>query len=114
MATIAPLDVSILTRMMGTSDPAYLRDVTRLFVKSTRRMLGDLRRAWERADMDALLLAAHGLKGAARTVGATPLAGIMATLEDGLRRKTPNLPIAESLAQSQDEFNRLVIWLRKL
>jgi HPt (histidine-containing phosphotransfer) domain-containing protein len=77
----APVDLGVLARLMGRSDPAALNRMLAVFWQTeadTPRVLSSLVLA---RDGKALAAAAHGAKGAASSVGAMKIADLCKALE---------------------------------
>ena len=103
--TPSPIDFKLLARMIGNDDALRLREIAGLFGRSSARMLVQIQESWARGDMKALHIAAHGWKGAAKQVGALPLAEALARLES-------NLPhAAKALAEVERHFYALSAFL---
>jgi HPt (histidine-containing phosphotransfer) domain-containing protein len=70
----------VLRRLDG--DEALLRDVIRLFVEDSPRLVNEIRAAIDRADSKQLQAAAHRLKGAASNLAVLSLAETARALEE--------------------------------
>jgi signal transduction histidine kinase/DNA-binding response OmpR family regulator/uncharacterized membrane protein len=71
---------NLLARLGG--DARLLADISRLFIDDAPRYLGEIRKAIDAHDADALRAAAHGLKGAAANFDASEVVGAARTLEE--------------------------------
>ena len=74
------VSVQVLARVGG--DRELLAEISRLFVDDAPRHLERIRRALDERDGNALLRAAHGLKGAAANFDAEGVVSAARTLED--------------------------------
>jgi len=105
MTSPSPIDFKVLARMIDNDDVTRLREIASVFGRSSARMLVQIQECWARGDMKAVYIAAHGWKGAAKQVGALPLAEALAHLE-------ANLPhAAKALAEVERHFYALSAWL---
>jgi HPt (histidine-containing phosphotransfer) domain-containing protein len=106
-----PIDWAALGDILGTDDQADLREVAGFFAESFGGLLEGVREALESGDADALRIAAHTAKGAARNGAAKPLAELMASLEHDVR-EGEDWPVLTARADAADsEFARLRGWL---
>jgi two-component system, sensor histidine kinase and response regulator len=76
----AVLDVASATARLG-GDAEILREIMRIFLEESPRMLANIRGALRARDGRALELAAHSLKGSAANLGAARVAVLAAALE---------------------------------
>lgn len=79
-------------RELADGDPAFLADLYTTFRDDGARRLGELSGALDRADWSALTRAAHGLKGAAATIGARGLSELCRALEVDLKVRAGDAP----------------------
>jgi signal transduction histidine kinase/CheY-like chemotaxis protein len=108
-----PIDWAKLADILGSQDLADLREVAGFFADSFGGLLEDVRAALKSGDPEAVRVAAHTAKGAARNGAATPLAELMAALERDVRegREWPALTAHAEAADG--EFARLRQWLEQ-
>jgi signal transduction histidine kinase/CheY-like chemotaxis protein len=107
-----PIDWTALSAILGSDDPADLREIANFFVESFAVLLDDLDQALQRGDDEELVRAAHSAKGAARNGAAPRLAEIMSRLEQAGREGAEDKPLYEGLAAARSEFARLCDWLK--
>ena len=81
----APIDAGVLAEVAG-DDPAAQREILSRFRKFNAEDVIHLTKAAENWDLPYLQQAAHRIKGAARTIGALPLAGACDKVEQVARR----------------------------
>ena len=83
-STLPTLDLeSTLKRLKG--DKEFLHMLLQVFLDDLPKKLGDLEQAFEAANIDTVLRAAHSLKGACATIGAEALRQIAQELETAAR-----------------------------
>ena len=104
-----PLDPAILDPLTG-GDPAETRALLSDYVATTEADLGELRAAQAAGDLAALARQAHKIKGAARLVGALPLAEAAAALESSAKAGAWDqvLPQATDVATAVERLRRHV------
>jgi len=76
-----PIDTAILGNLLGSNDPAYLREMLSLFLSTEQDTPSVLRDLATARDSDNLGKAAHAAKGAAISAGAQRLAQLFKDLE---------------------------------
>lgn len=76
----ASIDWEVLSRIVGR-DPALRRRLLRLFIEDTESDLLAIKAAVQAGDHETARLLAHRVSGAAKTIGATPLAKAGSALE---------------------------------
>ena len=106
-----PIDWTALGDLLGSRDPADLREVAGFFAESFGGLLAELREAIGSGDPDRVRVAAHTAKGAARNGAATPLAELMADLEREAQAGGGWPDLAERARDADREFDRLKHWL---
>jgi PAS domain S-box-containing protein len=104
-----PVDWTRLEHASG-GDRDFVMELTETFVASASTMLGEITIAVEQQDFASLQRAAHSLKGAAGSIGATVCQALAATLEtlaherDGTRARA----VAAQLAAAIEAAGRLL------
>ena len=73
----APIDLSRLSELLGTDDTEEIFEMVSLLIEELPNLLPNLKMAWKARDEDGLRKAAHKAKGAAISVAAMPLAGVV-------------------------------------
>ena len=106
-----PIDWAALGEILGTEDLADLREVAGFFVDAFGGVLRGVREAIASGDPDAVRIAAHTAKGAARNGAAKPLAEMMAALEHDVREGEDWAVLAVRAEEAENEFARLRQWL---
>ena len=106
-----PIDWSGLGAILGSQDPADLREVAGFFVDSFSGLLDGVRTALKSGDAGQVRIAAHTAKGAARNSAATPLAEMMAALEQDARAGQSWPALTAQADAAEAEFDRLRQWL---
>ncbi len=106
-----PIDWSVLGDILGSRDLADLREVAGFFAESFGGLLETLRDALESGDPDAVRIAAHTAKGAARNGAAKPLADLMAALEQDVKAGKDWAELTDRAEAAEQEFGRLRQWL---
>jgi CheY-like chemotaxis protein/HPt (histidine-containing phosphotransfer) domain-containing protein len=103
-----PIDWDMLSSILGSKDPADLREVAHAFRDAFEPLLGNVATSFAQNDRSALMTAAHTAKGAARNAGATRLAELMDRLERDARNGMPLVPLQDLLAEADCEYARLL------
>lgn len=105
-----PLDPSVLMPLTG-GNPADTRALLDDYLATTQADLNELRTAQAAGDLERLARQAHKLKGAARLVGAHPLAEAAASLEHAAKQADwPQvLPLAADVATAVERLRRHVV-----
>ena len=85
-----------------------LEQLIDIFAETTPATLGELERAHDAGDADAIRRTAHGLKGASQNVGATAMADLCRSLE------TDPAVASTALAGLRDAFEQTLEALRGL
>jgi len=106
-----PIDWATLGDILGSTDQADLREVAGFFVDAFGGVLDGVREALESGDPDAVRIAAHTAKGAARNGAAKPLAELMASLEHDVREGEDWAVLTARAEEAESEFARLRQWL---
>jgi signal transduction histidine kinase/CheY-like chemotaxis protein len=106
-----PIDWAGLGDILGSSDPADLRDVAGFFAESFGSLLEAVREAIDRGDPAQVRVAAHTAKGAARNGAAPKLAELMAALEQDAKSGKANRDLIALADAADSEFARLRHWL---
>jgi signal transduction histidine kinase/CheY-like chemotaxis protein/HPt (histidine-containing phosphotransfer) domain-containing protein len=75
-----PIDPSALTAMFG-DDPDLHKEILNDFLEPSRNIITEIKTGWEKRSAEAVKQASHKLKSSAKSVGATNLADLCATLE---------------------------------
>jgi signal transduction histidine kinase/CheY-like chemotaxis protein len=107
-----PIDWAGLGDILGTHDRADLHEVATFFAESFGGLIDGLREALDSGDPDAVRIAAHTAKGAARNGAAKPLAELMAAIEHDVREGRNWDELTERAAAAEEEFARLRHWLK--
>ena len=94
-------------------DPELLKEIVGIFLEDFPRMVGDLERALDAADAEAVRRAAHTLKGSVAVLGAKALAVAAKDAEDGARTGDLDAAMA-AFARVEEEAKRLVPVLEEL
>ena len=110
-AEAAPIDWAALGEILGSSDPADLREVAGFFAESFGGLLDTLHQAIDSGDPAQVRVAAHTAKGAARNGAATPLAELMAALEQDAKAGRDRSEFIARADAADGEFARLRHWL---
>ncbi len=111
----APVNPETLAalRALGDEDvPDFLESLLAQFLRDAPVRLQEIRRMVEREEAKPLERAAHGLKGTCSNLGAEPMAGICADLQD-IGASGVLLHASEKLAQLEAEFDRVRARLTK-
>lgn len=111
----APVNPETLAalRALGDEDaPDFLESLLAQFLRDAPMRLQEIRRMVEREEAKPLERAAHGLKGTCSNLGAKPMAGICAALQD-IGASGGLLHAPEKLAQLEAEFDRVRAQLTK-
>ena len=105
----AALDLSVLQPLTG-GDRAEMRLLLDDYLGATREDLKELRAAQASGDLERLARQAHKLKGAARLVGAMPLAGAAMALEAAAKAGQWDqvLPHAADVATAFERLDRYI------
>ena len=82
-----PIDLSIMTTLLGTSNPDSLQEMLELYWESEGETPERLRELVAARDSDQIKLAAHAAKGAAASAGAVVLADLCKDLEHSVARQ---------------------------
>jgi CheY-like chemotaxis protein len=106
-----PIDWVALGDILGTEDLSDLREVAGFFVDAFGGVLQGVREALDSGDPDAVRIAAHTAKGAARNGAAKPLAEMMAALEHDVREGEDWAVLTARAEEAENEFARLRQWL---
>ncbi|HMA51069.1 MAG TPA: Hpt domain-containing protein, partial [Magnetospirillaceae bacterium] len=106
-----PIDWATLGDILGSTDQADLREVAGFFVDAFGGVLDGVREALRSGDPDAVRIAAHTAKGAARNGAAKPLAELMASLEHDVREGEDWAVLTARAEEAESEFARLRQWL---
>lgn len=106
-----PIDWAGLGEILGTSDPADLKEVAGFFADSFGGLLETLHAALDSGDLTKIRVAAHTAKGAARNGAAPVLAELMAALEQDARTGSGRSGFSARIEAADAEFARLRRWL---
>jgi len=90
-ADASPIDATILNEyrdMAGDGASAFLATLIDEYLADAPSLMTRIKDAVERADLPALKLAAHSLKGSSRTIGARRLADLAEAMEAIARNAT--------------------------
>jgi len=117
-ASGGPIDLSVIDRLRQLNqegEPDVVREVFLLFLDDAPRRISAIAEAIGRGDADALQRAAHTLKGAAASIGATALQALCLEVEllgKGARPEAATVP-AQALRAEFDrvrgEIDRLLL-----
>ena len=77
----SPVDLSILSRLIGTDDTEELADILALYWDTMAGTPEQLKQLFAARDGQALGDAAHAAKGASESIGATPAVALLKSLE---------------------------------
>ncbi len=104
-----PLDLSVLQPLTG-GDRGEMRLLLQDYLGTTREDLAELRAAQAAGDLERLARQAHKLKGAARLVGALPLAAAALALETAAKGAHWDqvLPAAADVATAAERLRRYI------
>jgi len=97
-AATSPLDRTILSEV-SSGDEAMEREILSEFRRANRQDVASLEKVLAARDLSRIAGAAHRIKGAARSVGATPLAEVCGRIEDAARAGD-----AATVAACEDEW----------
>jgi len=106
-----PIDWGALGEILGSDDPADLREVASFFAESFAGLLKAVYDAIDSDDAAQVRLAAHTAKGAARNGAATMLAELMAALEQDAKEGRGRTEFMARADAAKSEFARLRQWL---
>jgi len=83
-----PLDDAVFGKLarLDAEEPGFLAELLDDFHAGVRARFRSMRRALHSGDRDALLLAAHGMRGSCGTLGALRMAVLALTLESAVER----------------------------
>ena len=95
-----PLDLSVLAQFTG-GDKTIERDIMGQFLSATRDDANALRAAVAQGNLDTVTKAAHRVKGAARMMGAIPVADLSERIEHASKAGD-----AETVTTSMADFDR--------
>ena len=103
------IDPTVLAAITG-GDPAVTRELLADYLQTTDADLQELRAAQSAGDLEHLARQAHKIKGAARLVGAHPLAEAAACLENAAKDEdwSQLLPLSADLATAFERLRRHV------
>lgn len=83
-------------RDMDDEDMFMVRELVDVLLTKTSQRLQTLHAAIEASDAEALVLAAHGVQGAANSVGAVAVAGLCCQLEQNAHHGMPADAVARA------------------
>ncbi len=112
---VAPLDHKVIEnlRLLGGEDePEFFQAVVEQFFEDAPVHLQNIHRAVKESDQKALTLAAHTLKGSAKSMGAKPLNEVCLLLEK-CGREGKMKGVSSFLATLDAEFSRACDALRE-
>ena len=104
------LDAGVLGALAQPGDPGasgFIRMLIDQFLDEGKRLVMGLTVAAEQSDPNALALAAHSLKGSARTIGANKLGALAAQMERHAPRPARGAVVPALMAQIDQEFRRV-------
>jgi len=96
------VDADMLGNLVGSKDPAILKEFYMDFLQSGGKTAGEMRQAHTDGDLSVLGNLAHKLKSSARTVGANSLADCCLAIEQAGKEAN-----SENIEALMDSFNRL-------
>jgi CheY-like chemotaxis protein/HPt (histidine-containing phosphotransfer) domain-containing protein/two-component sensor histidine kinase len=105
----SPLDLSALAQFTG-GDKSVERDIIAQFLSATRDDANALRAAVAQGDADAIARAAHRVKGAARMMGAGPVANVSERIEQAGKSGDMTM-LTSSMVEFNSEHARLLEYL---
>lgn len=76
-----PIDLDILSRLLGTEDDAYIREMVTFYWDTMRETSTELSELLSSRDAPKMRDAAHAAKGASASVGAVPVASLLEKLQ---------------------------------
>ena len=79
------IEIEFLSEILGTRDPGLLNEVLTEFLGAACEALVDVKAAVSSGDSGAIVAAAHGAKGEARSAAATALADLYGELENAAK-----------------------------
>ena len=101
-----PEVLQTLRDLSGDEEPSLFDELVQIFLEDTPVRMADLEAAFDGADADGIMSAAHALKSSAANLGALGLSGIFKELETIGREK--RLEEASSLIASvREEYDRV-------
>jgi two-component system sensor histidine kinase/response regulator len=107
-AEVEPLIDEARVRSLCADYPSMADELWKVFNRATPPLIGELRDALERGDDDQRRRLAHKLRGSSETVGATRMAALSGTLEQGGGDGVALVEELESAyARTRDELLRL-------
>jgi len=77
-----PVDWDVLTELLAMTKREFLQELVGIFLRDSRRMMADLREAYERGARVECRQIAHKLRGSCATIGARRMMKLTAELED--------------------------------
>jgi signal transduction histidine kinase/CheY-like chemotaxis protein len=77
-----PVDWDVLSELLAMTKREFLQELVGIFLRDSRRMVGDLRKAFERGDAAEWKQIAHKLRGSCATIGARRLMKLTAEMEE--------------------------------
>jgi signal transduction histidine kinase/CheY-like chemotaxis protein/HPt (histidine-containing phosphotransfer) domain-containing protein len=77
-----PVDWDVLSELLGMTRPEFLQELVGIFLRDSRRMMAELRGAYERGARAECKLIAHKLRGSCATIGARRMMKLTAEMEE--------------------------------
>jgi CheY-like chemotaxis protein len=77
-----PVDWDVLSELLAMTKPEFLQELIGIFLRDSRRMMADLRQAFERGESAQWKQIAHKLRGSCATIGARRMMKLTAEMEE--------------------------------
>ena len=77
-----PVDWDVLSELLAMTKREFLQELVGIFLRDSRRMMADLRGAYQRADRAEWKQIAHKLRGSCATIGARRMMKLTAEMEE--------------------------------
>jgi histidine phosphotransfer protein HptB len=107
------IDRGVLAELQSTAGPEFVAELIGTFLQETPNLLGQLRTASTKGDVEGFRRAAHSLKSNAQTFGATQLAALARELENNPLAASPS-DTASAVAALEAEYAQAAATLTTL
>jgi len=107
----APLDTVAFEELTG-GEVEFERELAQTFLHTSENLVAELSRAVDRGDRDALVRAAHSLKGASANIHARPLRALCAELESSVGTAL-DVELLQRIARIAAERQRVIVALHR-
>ena len=74
--------VKNLKEITGIDDTSFITEVVNLYSKQAPKIISDIRRCWQKNDLQALVLSSHSLRGASMNMGAKLIQELTKNIEN--------------------------------